>query len=469
MSQKRETTVLLLSLLITLGVIGSGLWWLTKNKQSSNPTETIESAGKPQSTKSTFDREQISTGNKLLISQDTTPQKQKAVQAIANANYPEAVSQLEQSLKVKRNDPEALIYLNNARIGDNKAYSVAVPVPVGTDMTTAKEILRGVAQAQDEINQQGGINSVPLKVIIANDDNNPKSAKEIAQNFVKSQDIVGVVGHFSTGVTLAAAPIYQKNGLVVVSPTSTSVALSDMGDYIFRTVPSDRFSGNTLSKYMLEKLNQRQAAIIYNSQSDYSKSLRDAFTTNSVGDGGEIVTETDLSQGNFNPAETLQSAASNGAEVLVFLDDSTTLDKAFLLMQLNNRQLPMLAGDSFYRPQTLQILGEKAAGLVVSVPWHISGNTNPNFPDAARRLWGGDVSWRTAMAYDATKALAAGLANSPSRQGIQQTLSQSGFSFDGASGTVKFLPSGDRNWAVQLVKVQPGNRSSYGYDFVPVY
>ncbi len=285
-------------------------------------------------------------------------------------------------------------------------------------MTTAKEILRGVAQAQDEINQQGGINGVPLKVIIANDDNNPESAKEIAQNFVKSKDILGVVGHFSSGVSLAAAPIHQKNGLVAVSPTSTSVALSNMGNYLFRTVPSDRFSGNTLSKYMLEKLNQPKAAVVYNSQSDYSKSLKDAFTTNSVGDGGEIVSEIDLSQGNFNPVETLQSVANNGAEVLVFLNDLTTLDKAFLLMQLNNRQLPMLAGDSFYRPQTLQNLGEKALGLVVSVPWHILGNTNSNFPNAARRLWGGDVSWRTAMAYDATKALAAGLTNNPSRQGI---------------------------------------------------
>ena len=468
MSQKKETTVLLLTLLITSSAIGGGLWWLTKDKQFSNPTKTIESANQTQSIKSTFDREQISTGDKLLISQDTTPQKQKAVQAIANADYPQAVSQLEQSLKVKRNDPEALIYLNNARIGNNKAYSIAVPVPVGTEMTTAKEILRGVAQAQDEINQQGGINGVPLKIIIANDDDNPESAEQVAQNLVKSKDILGVVGHFSSGVSLAAAPIYQKNGLVAISPTSTSVALSDMGNYIFRTVPSDRFSSNSLSRYMLEKLNQSKAAVIYNSQSAYSRSLRDAFTTNAVGDGGEIVTETDLSQGNFNPVETLQSAISNGAEVLVFLNDSTTLDEAFLLMQLNNRQLPMLAGDSFYKPQTLQILGKKAEGLVVSVPWHILVDNNSNFPDAASRLWGGDVSWRTAMAYDATKALAAGLTKSPSRQGIQQTLSQSEFSFNGASGKVRFLPSGDRNSAVQLVKVQPGNRSSYGYDFVPV-
>jgi branched-chain amino acid transport system substrate-binding protein len=60
----------------------------------------------------------------------------------------------------------------------------------------AQEILRGVAQAQNEINQSGGIKSVPLKVVIANDDNDPRIAQQIANNLVKNQDILGVVGNF---------------------------------------------------------------------------------------------------------------------------------------------------------------------------------------------------------------------------------------------------------------------------------
>ncbi|MGL5796413.1 MAG: ABC transporter substrate-binding protein, partial [Waterburya sp.] len=180
------------------------------------------------------------------------------------------------------------------------------------------------------------------------------------------------------------------------------------------------------------------------------------------------VFEADLSQENFNPAEMLEQANKRGATVLVFLNDSQTLDKAYLLMQLNNLQLPLLGGDSIYRPQTLQVAGEKCVGIVLSVPWHILGNNNSNFPTAARRLWGGDVSWRTAMAYDTTKALIAGISINPSRSGIQKALSQPDFAFEGASGTVKFLASGDRNQAVQLVTVQPGKRSSFGYDFVPI-
>lgn len=463
---------MLLSLLITAGVLATGWWWFTKEKLSSdvlNPDTNSFSDVQRTPTISTFNPKQISSGNNLLVTQNATNEKQQAIQAIANRNYAEAVVFLEQSLAKKRNDPEALIYLNNARIGNQDAYSIAVPVPIGTEITTAQEIMRGVAQAQAEINQAGGVKGIPLKVILANDDNNAESAKELAKNLVKSKDILGVVGHFSSGVTLAAAPVYQKNSLVAISPSSTSVAISQLGDYIFRTVPSDRFSSNTLSRYMLEKLNKRKATVIYNSQSAYSRSLQETFTTNVIGDGGEIVSESDISQGNFNPAETLQVAKERGAEILVFLNDSKTVNKAYLLMQLNELNLPILGGDSLYKPQTLQVAGKNAQGLVITVPWHILGkNNNSDFPNAARSLWGGDVNWRTAMAYDATKALSAGLAQNPSRQGIQKTLVTSNFSFDGASGTVKFLPSGDRNQAVQLVTVQPGQRSSYGYDFVPI-
>ncbi|MCC0175591.1 amino acid ABC transporter substrate-binding protein [Waterburya agarophytonicola K14] len=462
MSSKKETTVLLLTLLITISAIAGGLWWFNKNKQESFIVDSNKDILVPVDESPS---PQISAGNEILISEGVTPEKEAGRQAISDGDYPQAVSFLEESLSRKPNDPEALIYLNNARIGQNKAYSIAVPVPIGTEITTSEEILRGVAQAQNEINQQGGINGVPLKVLIVNDDNDPQTAKAIAQNLVKNKDILAVVGHFSSGVTLAAAPIYQENGLVAISPSSTSVAISKMGNNIFRTVPSDRFTSNAIAEYALKKLNKNRAVVVYNSQSAYSNSLRDTFTTDLVSNGGEIAIEVDLSQGNYNPAEILQKAQIEQADILVFLNDSTTLDKSYLMVQLNNNQLPMLAGDSFYKPQTLQIAGEKAVGLVLAVPWHISSNTNSDFPESSRRLWGGDVNWRTAMAYDAVQAIIAGLTGDPSRQGIQKTLSQSGFSFDGASGKVKFLASGDRNSPVQLVTVQPGKRSSYGYDF----
>jgi branched-chain amino acid transport system substrate-binding protein len=474
MSQKNETAVLVLSLLFTIGLAGAGIWWLTsrggitpgglspENQTFSKPP----TGNSPESEQAIQQR--LSTGKKLLIPDGATTTKQAAVQAIASGNYNAAISDLEASLKTNRNDPEALIYLNNARIGNQKSYTIAVAVPIGADLNGAKEILRGVAQAQNEVNQSGGINGTPLKVLIANDDDNPKIASQIASALANNSEVLGVIGHFSSDATLAASKIYQQNQLVAISPISTSVQLSGIGSNIFRTVPSDRFAANSLSRYMLTKLQKKKAAVFFNSASNYSKSLKSEFTTALYGDGGQVVSEFDFAKGNFNATESFKSAIAQGAEVIMLAADTATLDQALQVVQVNAKRLPLLAGDDVYTAKTLQIGGAGAVNMVLAVPWHILADPQSSFPQTSKQLWNAEVSWRTALAYDAAIALIAGLGRNPTRTGIQQALSAPDFSAQGASGPIRFLPSGDRNRAVQLVIVKPGTRTSYGYDFVPI-
>jgi branched-chain amino acid transport system substrate-binding protein len=474
MSQKNETAVLLLSLLITVALLAAGIGWfisrsgidlgrLTGNQSSPGSTTSSGAKASRQPV-----RERISTGEKLLLPSDATPGKEAAVKAIASGNYTEAVANLQASLNSNRNDPEALIYLNNARIGNQKSYTIAASVPIGSDVNVAQEILRGVAQAQNEVDASGGIGGVPLKVTIANDDNHPAVAQQVASEFVKNQNILGVVGNFGSDVTLAAGKVYQNGQLVLISPTSTSVQLSGFSQYVFRTVPSDRFAANALSRYMLTQLQKKKAAVFFNAQSNYSKSLKDEFTTAVFGDGGQVVAEFDLKNPSFNPVDAVQQAIAQGAEVLMLAPNSAALEQALQIVQVNDKRLQLLGGDSTYNPLTLQQGRSNAVGMVLAVPWHILGNPQAEFPKAANQLWGREVNWRTAMAYDATKAIVAGIQRNPTRSGIQQALSASNFSAVGAAGSIQFLPSGDRNQSVQLVKIQPGNRTSFGYEFVPV-
>ncbi|HEY9607078.1 MAG TPA: ABC transporter substrate-binding protein [Allocoleopsis sp.] len=475
MSQKNETAVLVLSLVITVALLAAGIGWFTSRSgidlgrltgNQSNPGSTTSSGAN--ASKQPV-RERISTGEKLLIPSEATAAKQMAVKAIASGNYAEAVSSLQASLNSNRNDPEALIYLNNAHIDNQKkSYAIGASVPIGSDVNVAQEILRGVAQAQNEVDASGGISGVPLKVTIANDDNDPAVAQQVASEFVKNQNILGVVGNFGSDVTLAAGKVYQEGQLVLISPTSTSVQLSGFSQYVFRTVPSDRFAANALSRYMLTQLQKKKAAVLFNAQSSYSKSLKDEFTTAVYGDGGQVVAEFDLKSPNFNPVDAVQQAIGKGADVLMLAPNSATLEQALQIVQVNDRRLQLLGGDSVYNPLTLQQGRSNASGMVLAVPWHILGNPQAEFPKVANQLWGGEVNWRTAMAYDATKALIAGIERNPTRTGVQQALSSSNFSAVGAAGSIQFLPSGDRNQAVQLVKIQPGKRTSFGYEFVPV-
>ena len=411
----------------------------------------------------------LSQGEKILIPQTTTPAKEMAVAALARGNYRDAAHLFETSLKTEANDPEALIYLNNARIGQGKSYSIAVSIPIGSDVNAAKEILRGVAQGQNRINQAGGINNLPLKVHIINDDNDPAIAKQVAQSLGRDRSILGVVGHYASDVTLATAPVYETNKLVAISPISTSVELTDRSPYVFRTVPSDYLAARGLAEHMLEKLEKRKVAIFYNSQSNYSVSLKSEFRASVYLGGGEVVDTFDLADSNFNASDRWQQAADNGAEAIMLAANTGTLDKALQVVQVNRQRLSLLGGDDVYTPKTLQIAGEAAEDMVLAIPWHIQADPNAEFAQNTRQLWGGEVNWRTAMAYDATQALIAAIADSdrPTRISIQKSLSNPDFTTTGADSEVNFLPSGDRFTNIQLVKMQPGN-NKFGYEFVPI-
>jgi branched-chain amino acid transport system substrate-binding protein len=464
MSQKNETVTLLLALLITLIFFGAGGWWLYNRFQGKdNPTNLPELGQKSVSAQARF-----SQGENLLIVEGASFDKQAAIQALGKGDFQQAVYLLEKSLQTNRNDPEALIYLNNARIGEAKSYTIAVSVPIGSNVNTALEVLRGVAQSQNQINQSGGINGIPLKVLIADDADNPEIAAQIAQKLAADNSILGVVGHTSSDTSLAAAAIYQKAGLVMISPISTSVKLSNFGDYIFRSVPSDFVAARALAESSLQKIPNVKAVVFFNSQSGYSQSLKSEFTTALGLGGGQVVSEFDLSSLTFTPSKSLQQAQQEGANLIALLGDSGTLDKALQVVQINGQKLPIVAGDDVYSPKTLDVGGKNALGMIVAVAWHLAANPNSPFVNNSRQLWQGDVNWRTATAYDATQALIAGIKAESSREGVQQALRSSDFSVPGATNPVRFLPSGDRNQSVQLVVVEPGSRSSFGMDFVPI-
>jgi len=173
MSQsKNETVVLVLALLLTLGVVGAGVWWFRQLSQGNNTVSQNQDGATP-TNQSLSDR--ISLGERSLFP-GASSAKQQGIEASSQGNYAQAISNLQASLQSQKNDPEALIYLNNARIGTNKSYTIAASVPISSDPNGALEMLRGIAQAQDRIDNAGGINGVKLKVAIANDDNNPQVA-----------------------------------------------------------------------------------------------------------------------------------------------------------------------------------------------------------------------------------------------------------------------------------------------------
>lgn len=465
MSQKNEAPILILSLLITVGLLAGGFWWLTHRSGLNFPAVN---SGQGLGVKVSSDR--LSLGEKFLITADTNNNKKAGVAAFGKGDWATAIREFQSSLQQNRNDPEALIYLNNSKAAlTGKVYKIAASVPIGGNLNVAKELLRGVAQAQDEFNRAGGINGVLLQVVIANDDNDSNVAKSVAEELVKDSSVLGVVGHNASEASLAAAPVYQQGKLVMVSPTSHAKSLSGIGNYIFRTIPSIRFDATVLSRYASGKGGFKNVAICADSQAEASQSLKEEFTSNFFADGGKVTaTRCDFSAADFNAQRVVSQAVSDGADGLLLAVSVGNINRAIEVAKANKNRLQLLGSYALYTFQTLQQGKADVSGMVLAVPWHPAAIENNSFPANAAKLWGGPVNWRTALAYDAAEAIIAGLKAGNSRENVEKTLSSPSFSSEGATGIIQFLPSGDRNGASQLVKVVPGGGSGTGFDFVPV-
>ncbi|EAW38489.1 ABC transporter substrate-binding protein [Lyngbya sp. PCC 8106] len=412
----------------------------------------------------------ISQGEKLLISSNVNSEKKAGIIDYNNQDFRGAIENFMKALNQNPNDPETVIYLNNAiaqekvETNTGKKVEIAVSVPISNEPNVSQEILRGVAQAQTQINCgliefseailqlqaqlncTKGINETFLKVIIADDEYDPKVAEKVAEAFVNNQNILGVIGHYSSDMTLRAGQVYDKHRLVAISPTSTSVNLSNFSPYIFRTVPNDRVAAQKLFEYMRQKLGEdTKVAVAYVPGNVYSESLSDEFEK--LLSPRSFVYRCDLSSSFFSAGDCVKNGKDQGAEVLLLVPATDeTLMKVIGIINNTNGNLQLLAGDSVYNPRTLKDAGEQAlkGNLVIAIPWHRSPNSE--FSQQSEDFWKGSVNWRTATSYDATQAIIQALVESSgnlsSRQ-LHQILSSSSFVVQGAEEVISFDPSGD--------------------------
>ncbi|NEQ80602.1 MAG: ABC transporter substrate-binding protein [Moorea sp. SIO2I5] len=375
----------------------------------------------------------ISRGDHSLFPRiDNMEKIDLATEAFRNENYSEAASFFKEAWQADQNDPELLIYYNNARARNQgfKPFTIAVVVPIDQSGSKAKEMLRGVAQAQDKFNDSEGLNGRFLEIAIANDGNNSNKAQKIAQALVKDNSILGVIGHNSSNATNAALPVYDQAGLAIISPTSTSTDLTSLdqkNNVFFRTVPTNREFARKLANYVKTQPGLDQVVIFYDAESDYSKSFKQDFKTHFEEPKGNMVQEIELNNPELDIPEKLSNLYQNQVKAAMLFPSGNNIDtviniakvNANLITNSNNRDqqgLRLFGGDSLYDHKILEEGGEAVEGLTIVVPWSREESQANNFSEEAKEVWQGDVSWRTATSFDATKAFIQALFENASRK-----------------------------------------------------
>ena len=139
-----------------------------------------------------------------------------------------------------------------------------------------------------------------------------------AERLITAEGISAIVGADCSGVTIAVLQnTAMAKGMVMISPSATSPALSDMEDngLFFRTAPSDAREGQVVAEMLKEK-GYNSVALTY-TNNDYGKGLADAIQSNFESMGGSISIVTAHEEGKGDYSAEVGALAQAGGDLLV--------------------------------------------------------------------------------------------------------------------------------------------------------
>src|SRR5690625_3033442 len=170
--------------------------------------------------------------------------------------------------------------------GDSNIAKIGVFLPLtGENADNGEHIKNAVEMFADEYNEADHKHKIEL--VVRDDRGEPKTATNIAREYAEDDDIIAVVGSFTSTAAMAAAPIFDGAGIPQISPTSSHPDFTDLGKYVYRGTPTQDKEAALIAQYLKDDLGKDQAAIIYR-QDDWGNSASEQFEAGFVEAGGEI-------------------------------------------------------------------------------------------------------------------------------------------------------------------------------------
>lgn len=325
-------------------------------------------------------------------------------------------------------------------------------------------MLAAARLAVEEINtQRGGIGGRPIELVEADDSAQNVRAIQIAQRFRDDPSIVAVIGHLTSGTTIAAADIYNSgdNPVVAISPSASNPELTGIGRYTFRVCATDLVHGIVLARFAVQRLNARHAAIIYLND-DYGRGILGTFADELRGLGGTVLSQDPVLGAATDLTPYLERLQRDGrSQVIMVAGDRATAAEVLRQSRARGMTMPLLGGDGL---SGIQSEGALAEGVYLTSNYlpERPGDINAAFLQAyAAANSGTQPDHRGAGAYDALHIIAAAIEEAGTdREKVRDAIAAVGNdrpAYEGVTGRIAFDERGDvKDKSVLVAVVREG-------------
>lgn len=268
--------------------------------------------------------------------------------------------------------------LGASLIGHAQAQDIkfAIVIPATGPLTQYGDMVKeGVFTAVEQINGAGGIAGKKIEIVTVDDACEPKQGP-VAANRVVNSKIGYVIGPVCSGASIAAAPIYNNEGVVVVTPSATSPALTEgkKFHYIFRTIGRDDQQGPAAAKFIIEKAKPTKVAVLHDKQS-YGQGIASAVRDELRKANVAVAMFEGINAGDSDYSAVITKLKSAGVDFVYY--GGYHPEMGLLLRQAAEQGLKvrMMGPEGVANPEVNAIAGKAVEGMLVTMPADFS--TNP--------------------------------------------------------------------------------------------
>ncbi|EGP43807.1 branched-chain amino acid ABC transporter substrate-binding protein [Achromobacter insuavis] len=326
-----------------------------------------------------------------------------------------------------------------------QTIKIGVVGPTTGAVTQYGDMVReGVDTAVERINAAGGINGKKLETVVIDDGCEPKQGP-VAANRVVNSKIGFVVGHVCSGATIAAADIYNNEGVVMVTPSATSPALTDGKnyDFIFRTIGRDDQQGPAAAKFILEKLKPKKAAVLHDKQS-YGQGIATAVKNDLEKGGVPVAIFEGINAGDSDYSAVITKLKSQGVDFVYY--GGYHPEMGLLLRQAAEQgvKAKWMGPEGTGNPDINAIAGDAVEGMLLTLPADFTQNAaNAEIVKAFAAKKRNASGAFQMTAYTATQVIADGIKGAGSEDPTKVAKYLHANSFDTPIGKVSWNKQGD--------------------------
>ena len=253
--------------------------------------------------------------------------------------------------------------------GEADSVKVGVLAPLtGANAEFGKGFEVAMTMAMEEVNAAGGINGKTLELVFQDSKGDAKESSDLCRQYVDNEDIVAVLGDFTSTACMADAPIVKEAEMAILSPTASNPAFTEMNDCTFGIIGKQDADSRYYAHYVLQEYaGVDNVGIIY-IESDWGNAAMSNFVDEAGKIGLNIVEMASFVQDEKDFSSIITKMKAANPDHIAIMDQGAT-SQIINQIRTSGWDVSLSTNGPGTSQQLIDLCGENCEGLLLTTPF----------------------------------------------------------------------------------------------------